>query len=81
MEISQANEDEVRKFFNVLSDAATDYLNANNVEPVDAFMAAHNIHVWLLINIEKSLGADYRVKLDIRKMAIDTFALSLERRE
>lgn len=75
------NKEEVKKFFDIMVETATDYLNTNEVNPVDCFMAAHNIHIWLLLNIEKSLKADHRAKLELRKMAIDTFKESLERRE
>lgn len=82
MEIAVADEQKVRQLMDYLVKAFEDYCNsqAEEVEYLDAFMAVHNFHVVIILDIERRRNMNHQDKLWFRKMAIDTLAQSLERR-
>lgn len=45
---------------------------------VDIFMAIHNIHVHVLLNMEQQSGMPEEDKLFLRKVALDTFGQAME---
>ena len=79
-----ANEQVVREITNHLMRAFQQFINDHPddyVDYVDAFMAAHNFHVAMVLDLEERTDANNDRKLFLRKMAIDTFKQGLERRE
>lgn len=82
MEIAYADEKKVRPLMKHLVKAFEEYCStqAEEVEYLDAFIAVHNFHVLILLDIEQRQNMNHRDKLLFRKMAIDTFNQSLERR-
>lgn len=82
MEIAVADEQKVRKLMDYLVKAFEDYCNAqvDRVEYLDAFMAVHNFHVLIILDLERRKNMNHQEKLWFRQMAIDTLTQSLERR-
>lgn len=79
-QIAEANEAEVKRLFEHLLTTFQDYCNnsSKEVEYLDAFMAAHNFHCWLILDIERRIKADPKRQLFLREMAVDTFQRAME---
>jgi hypothetical protein len=77
-----ANEPLVRDIMEHLIAAFNDFVDNydGDIDYVDGFMAAHNFHVYLILDLENKKELDHEQKLFLRKVAIDTFRQGLERR-
>ncbi len=76
----EADPVEVKKILDHLLEAFEDYYN-NAEEPVDyidAFMAVHNFHMVVVLDMERRVKMDTRQQLFLRKMAVDTFKHAME---
>ena len=64
MEIVRANEQQVRPLMNHLVKAFEEYYNAQaeEVEYLDAFMAVHNFHILILLDIEERKKMNHKEK-------------------
>lgn len=84
-QFAAANPEIVKPLIDAMYHAYGDYCNAvadtnSSVSPVDAFMAAHNIHCWILQSLEQQFGFNPAEQLALRKIAVDTFRKSMEER-
>lgn len=78
-QVAIANEKAVRR----LTENVVNYFgflasNEARLSNVDIFMAIHNIHVHVLLNMEQQSGMPEEDKLFLRKIALDTFAQAME---
>lgn len=78
-QVAIANEKAVRR----LTENVVNYFgflasNEARLSNVDIFMAIHNIHVHVLLNMEQQSGMPEEDKLFLRKVALDTFAQAME---
>jgi hypothetical protein len=81
-EIARGDEATIRALCNALLRAFEEFYNASPtpVDYVDGFMAAHNFHVQIVLDLERRVGMDHNDKLFWRKVALDTFRKALEER-
>lgn len=81
-EIARANESTVRALCNHLLHAFEEFYNSSPtpVDYVDGFMAAHNFHVQIVLDLEARIGMTPADQLFWRKVALDTFKKALEER-
>lgn len=80
-----ADEEIVRRLVEHLRQSYQDAINkiideGHEVGFWDGFMAAHNFHCLVVVDLEEKMGLDPAGQLLIRNMAITTFKESLERR-
>ena len=81
-EILHADEGTVRALCNHLLRAYEEFINQapTPIEYVDGFMAAHNFHVQVVLDLEHRLIMKPSEQLFWRKVALDTFRKALEER-
>jgi len=81
-EIARADKAVVRALCNHLIHAFEEFYNSSPtpVDYVDGFMAVHNFHVQIVLDLEARIGMDHNDKLFWRKIALDTFKKALEER-
>jgi len=79
-QFAEANPDEVKHLLDHLVNAFEEYCSTSpeEVEYLDAFMAVHNFHVVILLDIERRLKANPERQLFLRKLAMDTFRQAME---
>lgn len=77
-----ANEPLVRAIMEHLIAAFNEFVDNydGDIDYVDGFMAAHNFHVYLILDLENKKEMTHEQKLFLRKLAVDTFRQGLERR-
>ena len=57
-----------------------DLINSRQVDLADAIMIGHNLHCWLIQSLEQSAGLGNQQKLELRRIALSTFARAMEDR-
>lgn len=79
-ELTRANEKTVRALLDHLLAAFEEFYNTypEPVDYVDGFMAAHNFHVVIVLDLEHRIKATPEQQLFWRKVAIDTFTKAME---
>lgn len=80
VELARANEKEVKALMDHLIKAFENYCNQapEEVKFMDAFMAVHNFHCIILLDIERRSKMPIEQQLFWRKAAADTFAKAME---
>ena len=81
-EIARGDEATIRAICNALLKTFEEFCNASPtpVDYVDGFMAAHNFHVQIVLDLERRIGMDHNTQLFWRKVAVDTLREGLEKR-
>ncbi len=81
-EIARGDEAKIRAICNALLTAFAGFCNSSPtpVDYVDGFMAAHNFHVQIVLDLERRIEMDHNTQLFWRKVAVDTFRKALEER-
>lgn len=80
LDLSQAKIEVVQPITEASFGYLIDLVNGRKVDLADAIMIGHNLHCWLIQAIEQSVGLDNRQKLELRKIALSTFARAMEER-
>jgi len=80
VELNRANEKTVRALLDHLTAAFEEFCRTypGPVDYIDGFMAAHNFHCVIVLDLERRLKADPERQLFWRRVAVDTFKLAME---
>lgn len=81
--LMQANPKVVKALMDHLISAFEDFYNEHaengtEMDFIDGFMAAHNFHCVIVLDLEKRLKLQPRDQLFFRKLAADTFKQAME---